>query len=127
MRISEQGAAETVAISRTVNVSPALEKITAKESQATEVSKSGVQVQAPLEDNEEKKAKVQQAVETMNHVLKTTNSSSKFMYHEGLDRYYVTIVDKETEEVLKEIPPRKLLDAYYEMQKMLGMIVDEKI
>ena len=60
-------------------------------------------------------------------MLEVNNSTSKFMYHEGLERYYVTVVDRETEEVVKEIPPKKLLDAYYEMQKMLGMIVDEKI
>jgi flagellar protein FlaG len=29
--------------------------------------------------------------------------------------------------VIREIPPKKLLDAFYSMQKFLGMIVDEKI
>lgn len=80
-----------------------------------------------LDSSEETKAKVQEAVTKMNEMLDVNNSTSKFMYHEGLERYYVTIVDRETEEVMKEIPPKKLLDAFYEMQKMLGMIVDEKI
>lgn len=60
-------------------------------------------------------------------MLEVTHNASKFMYHEGLERYYVTVVNKDTEEVVKEIPPRKLLDAFYEMKKMLGMIIDEKI
>lgn len=80
-----------------------------------------------LDDSEETKAKVQEAVNMMNEILETNNNTSKFLYHEGLDRYYVTVVDKNTEEVIKEIPPKKLLDAFYEMQKMIGMIVDEKI
>lgn len=80
-----------------------------------------------LDNSEETKAKVQEAVNTMNEMLEVNNNSSKFMYHEGLERYYVTIVDRETEEVMREIPAKKLLDAFYEMQKMLGMIVDEKI
>ena len=63
----------------------------------------------------------------MNKMLEVTNSTSKFMYHDGLERYYVTVVNCETNEVVKEIPPKKLLDAFYEMQKMLGMVVDEKI
>ncbi|WP_107840322.1 flagellar protein FlaG [Metasolibacillus meyeri] len=80
-----------------------------------------------LGNDEEMKAKVQEAVEKMNKMLEVNYSAAKFKYHEGLDRYYVTVVDKETEEVVKEIPPKKLLDAFYEMQKMFGMIIDEKI
>lgn len=76
------------------------------------------------------KEKLQHAVESLNefmedHMPKPT--SSKFRFHEGLDRYYVQVVDPETDEVLKEVPPEKLLNAFYEMQKMVGMIVDEKI
>ena len=84
-------------------------------------------VSQQLDNSDDSKRKVQDAVKKMNEMLDVTNSTSKFIYHDGLDRYYVTVVDRETEEVVKEIPPKKLLDAFYEMQKMLGMIVDEKI
>ncbi|GLC87790.1 flagellar protein FlaG [Lysinibacillus piscis] len=80
-----------------------------------------------LSDEEDIKVKVQEAVEKMNTMLEVNHNTAKFKYHEGLDRYYITVVDRETDEVVKEIPPKKLLDAFYEMQKMLGMIVDEKI
>lgn len=80
-----------------------------------------------FDNSEETKKKVQEAVSKMNEMLEVNNSHSKFVYHEGLERYYVTVVDRDTDEVVKEIPPKKLLDAFYEMQKMLGMIVDEKI
>lgn len=79
------------------------------------------------EENEISKEKLQQAVDTMNNVLEANNNAAKFVYHEGLDRFYVAVVNKETDQVVKEIPPKKLLDAFYEMQKMLGLIVDEKI
>lgn len=80
-----------------------------------------------LKNLDETKTKVQEAVNKMNEMLEVNNSTSKFMFHEGLERYYVTVVNRDTEEVVKEIPPKKLLDAFYEMQKMLGMVVDEKI
>lgn len=80
-----------------------------------------------IDNSEETKLKIQEAVNKMNEMLEVNNSSSKFMYHEGLERYYVTVVNRDTDEVVKEIPPKKLLDAFYEMQKMLGMVVDEKI
>ncbi|MFJ3388333.1 flagellar protein FlaG [Lysinibacillus sp. NPDC086135] len=93
----------------------------------SDVSTSIAEQVPPFENTEETKAKVQQAVNTMNQMLEVTHSAAKFVYHEGLERYYVTVVDQNTEEVVKEIPPKKLLDAFYEMQKMLGMIVDKKI
>lgn len=73
------------------------------------------------------KEKLLPAIDTMNEILETTQKSSKFVLHEGLDKYYVRLIDAQTEEVIKEIPPQRLLDAFYEMQKMAGMIVDEKI
>ncbi|MDM5332441.1 flagellar protein FlaG [Ureibacillus composti] len=51
----------------------------------------------------------------------------KFVYHEGLEEYYVEIVDSHTDEIIKEIPSKELLDAYYQMQKIIGNIVDEKV
>ncbi|MFL1994959.1 flagellar protein FlaG [Lysinibacillus irui] len=79
------------------------------------------------EEQEIPKDKLKQAIDTVNEFLQINHSSSKFILHEGLERYFVQVVDAETEEVVKEIPPKKLLDAFYEMQKLLGMIVDEKI
>ncbi len=71
--------------------------------------------------------KLTEVVNTMNEFLKIEKRSAQFVLHEGLDKYYVRLVDAETEEVVKEIPPERLLDAFYEMQKLAGMIVDEKI
>ncbi|MER1984469.1 MAG: flagellar protein FlaG [Solibacillus sp.] len=73
------------------------------------------------------KEKLEPAIETINEVLETTNKSSKFVLHEGLDKYFVRLVDADTDEVIKEIPPERLLNAFYELQKLAGMIVDEKI
>ena len=73
------------------------------------------------------KEKLEEAVISINEFLNTQHKESKFVFHEGLDKYYVQLVDSETDEVIKEIPPEKLLNAFYEMQKLAGMIVDEKI
>lgn len=83
--------------------------------------------QENVTDQETLKEKLLPAIDTMNEILETTQKSSKFVLHEGLDKYYVRLIDAQTEEVIKEIPPQRLLDAFYEMQKMAGMIVDEKI
>ena len=84
-------------------------------------------IEVKTEEHAVLKEKLQQAVDSVNEFLQLNHSASKFVFHEGLDRYFVQVVDTETEEVVKEIPPKKLLDAFYEMQKLVGMIVDEKI
>lgn len=66
-------------------------------------------------------------VDSLNEFIEIHHRNSKFILHEKLDEYYVQIVDASTEKVIREIPPKKLLDAFYSMQKFLGMIVDEKI
>lgn len=79
------------------------------------------------EGQELSKEKLQQAVNTVNEFFEINHTASKFVLHEELNRYFVQLVNTETEEVVKEIPPKKLLDAFYEMQKLVGMIVDEKV
>jgi len=87
-------------------------------------------MQAEQKANEKEifpKDKVQKAVDALNEFMTLQNHNSKFVMHEGLERYFVQVVDSKTDEVIREVPPRKLLDAFYSMQKFLGMIVDEKI
>lgn len=129
MRIS--GNADTGAATIQQQVSsnaPTVEKVVTQGSDTTMKSATPIveQIQQ-LSNDDETKAKVQEVVDKMNKMLEVNQSAAKFKYHEGLERYYVTVVDSATDEVLKEIPPKKLLDAFYEMQKLFGMIVDEKI
>lgn len=131
MRISGNVEIDSIRVSKPVaNNVPTAEKAVKQGSETAkkQTKDTTVTTQTQLIDqSEETKVKVQEAVNTMNEMLEANNSASKFMYHEGLERYYVTVVNRDTDEVVKEIPPKKLLDAFYEMQKMLGMIVDEKI
>ncbi len=73
------------------------------------------------------KENLEKAIDSIGEFLHLDHKQSKFVLHEGLNRYFVRLVNSETEEIIKEIPPEKLLDAFYEMQKLAGMIVDEKI
>lgn len=131
MRISGNTNVEVVATAVKTTTMQNLEKVSKQGSgpqNTTQTSTDTIESMMPsLDNSEETKKKVQEAVDTMNEILEANNNTSKFLYHEGLDRYYVSVVDRNTEEVVKEIPPKKLLDAFYEMQKMVGMIVDEKI
>ena len=67
---------------------------------------------------------VQTAVNKLNEFMEYSQRNSKFIFHEDLERYYVEVVDAQSQEIIKEVPPKELLDAYYEMQKLAGKIFD---
>ncbi|WP_018930997.1 flagellar protein FlaG [Gracilibacillus lacisalsi] len=73
------------------------------------------------------KDQLQSMVDGLNSFLEPSNTSIRYELHDKLDRYYVTIVDRDTDEVVKEIPPKKMLDVYASMAELMGFIVDEKI
>lgn len=77
----------------------------------------------PLLDKE----KMEELVNGLNEFLSPVQTSLKFELHEKLKEYYVTIVDDNTHEVVKEIPPKKMLDLYAAMVERIGIIVDKKI
>lgn len=126
MRISAQSQMKDVVVTAQPSKDAVVE---ATQTNGTENSLKKM-MQAEQKANEKEalpKEKVQKAVDALNDFMTLQNHSSKFVMHEGLERYFVQVVDSKTDEVIREVPPRKLLDAYYTMQKFLGMIVDEKI
>lgn len=73
------------------------------------------------------KKQIEEIVNSMNEFVQPTHTSLKFELHEKLGEYYVTIRDDITDEVIREIPPKKLLDTYAAMAEFLGFLVDRKI
>ncbi|RRN74883.1 flagellar protein FlaG [Peribacillus simplex] len=78
-------------------------------------------------NNEPAKEKVKEVVESLNTFLDPTHTAIRFEYHEELNEYYVKVVDDVTDETIREIPPKKLLDFYAAMTEFVGIMVDEKI
>jgi flagellar protein FlaG len=73
------------------------------------------------------KEKTEKIIDSLNNFLKAANTHLKFEFHDELQEYYVAIVDDTTNEVVKEIPSKKLLDMYAAMTDYLGLLVDRKI
>ncbi|MBS4174148.1 flagellar protein FlaG [Bacillus sp. FJAT-49736] len=73
------------------------------------------------------KAKLQKVIDGMNEFVQASNTHLKFELHDELNEYYVSIIDDKTQEVIKEIPSKKMLDIYAEMEKHLGILVDKKV
>lgn len=81
-----------------------------------------------VENKEEKinEKDLKSAVDTANNVLFKNNSHLKFEIHEKTKEVLVSIVDNETGETLKEIPPRKIIDMINKLAEIAGVLVDER-
>jgi len=67
---------------------------------------------------------IKKAVEQLNK--KMSNSEALFGIHEGTNRITIKIVDRQTKEVIKELPPEKTLDMIAKVWELAGLMVDEK-
>lgn len=129
MRIAAQSSSD---FSTQNTAAKAIPTTTSSESATTNTNVSATEnspeiTNQPVLEGEALKEKLEPAIDAVNELLESTNKASKFVLHEGLNKYFVRLVDAKTDEVIKEIPPQRLLDAFYELQKLAGMIVDEKI
>lgn len=79
------------------------------------------------EQKSTKKEDVRKAVNTLNNLILPHHTNLHFAFHDKLDKYYVQIVDSDTHQVIKEIPPKKFLDAHAATLELLGFLVDKKV
>ncbi len=66
-------------------------------------------------------------VEKLNRTLRIFDKHLAFDIHEETERVMVEVIDLETEEVLREIPPEEILNIVARIDQMVGVIVDERI
>ena len=81
-------------------------------------SQNGSQNQQP--SNEQLKKAVEQLNKSMPH------SEAIFGFHEETNRVTIKIIDKDTKEVIRELPPEKTLDMIAKVWELAGILVDEK-
>lgn len=74
------------------------------------------------EANQEKRKKM---MEQVSAALK--HSVAKFGIHEATNRITIKIVDRDTKEVIKEIPPEKSLDLMEKRLELAGVLLDQKL
>ena len=67
---------------------------------------------------------IRKAVEKLNERM--SHSEAVFGIHEKTNRLTIKIVDKETKEVIKELPPEKTLDMIAKAWELAGLLVDER-
>ena len=70
--------------------------------------------------------KVKEALNEINQKIRPTNTQCEFKYHEKTNRISITVRDRATDEVIREIPPEKTLDMIAKSLELAGILVNEK-
>ena len=69
---------------------------------------------------------VQEAIDKANKVLVGSNRRFEVSIHEKTKAVMVKVIDSDTNETIKEIPPKKLVDVMVSLCEMAGIIFDKK-
>lgn len=79
-----------------------------------------------LEAGTDERSKVEELLKKMNIVMNAMDIQARFSIHQATHQVMVKVVNIETGQVIREIPPQKVLDMVAKMQEMVGLLVDER-
>jgi len=86
------------------------------------LGKSGEKPAKPQDE-----AAVVQAAERLNKTAEAFSTQLRFSVHRATNEIMVKVVDSKSGEIIREIPPEKILDAVARMQETLGLLLDAKV
>jgi len=76
---------------------------------------------------EERRSEPSRVEERLQRASDAFDRRLSFSIHEGSERIWVRVIDRDTNEVVKEIPPEELLDVIASIRSMVGLLLDEKV
>lgn len=68
-----------------------------------------------------------QNIEKANQEIIIYDRKFEFEIHEDTKKIMVKIIDINSEEIIREIPPEKILDLVAKMWELTGLFIDEKV
>ena len=70
--------------------------------------------------------KMKDAIDKVNAKIVPSKTRCEFSYHEDTKRVSIKVIDQNTEEVIREIPPEETLDMLSKMWELAGILIDER-
>lgn len=77
--------------------------------------------------NQLNKTEVEEITEGLNDFMQSINTDIKFVLHQKTDVLMVQVVDMEKHKVLREAPPKELLDVLARIRDFVGALLDKKV
>jgi len=87
-------------------------------------------VQEAVEANARKKEEpneedMQQMMKELNELMSRINCNLEFSYHKEVNVMSVKMIDKATQEVIKELPPEEMIDNMIQAKDWIGAFLDK--
>jgi len=82
--------------------------------------------QAAVESEAGQLREVEEAIMKLNDTAEAMQLSLRFLMHEGSERWMVQVVDIQQDEIVREMPPEKVLNVVAQIQSLIGVLLDEK-
>lgn len=124
------GAADKAAASKAVE-----KEAQRQQQQATEVSdiekmqddwNNGVQFDGEKEDRPPlDEDSVSEITKELNELMDKINCDISFKYHKDVDMMSVSMIDKKTDEVIKELPPEEMIENIKKAREWIGAFLDK--
>lgn len=78
------------------------------------------------EEAEANSQRIKNAINQANDKMKHVRTGCEFSYNDEINRVSIKIYDKDTKEVIREIPPEESLKMLEKVWEIAGLLVDEK-
>lgn len=69
---------------------------------------------------------VEEAIRKLNDTAEAMQLSLRFLMHEESERWMVQVVDVMEGEVIREMPPERVLNVVAQIQSLIGVLLDER-
>ncbi len=84
----------------------------------TNTAKSGADLKLTKEN-------INNLVDMLNSAARSVNERVSFRFHEETNRVIMRVTNSNTDEVIREIPPKGMIRLLEHMHELIGMFVDE--
>jgi len=81
----------------------------------------------PTDEIKKEAEEIKKGIEELNGQLATMNRSIQFSVDQGTHDIVVRVVDKQSGEVIKELPPESILRLRERMEELSGLMVEEQV
>ena len=108
----------------TVNTTNVVQPRTSEASAKVDLKRQTAQEEAPSSAPEESKAQPEELLNQIKAITEDGLYSVRFERDSNSEKTVVKIVDSETDEVIRQIPPEELLNLTKQLKELSGSIID---
>lgn len=83
-------------------------------------------IDKPVSEKESNEIEIKNAVGKINKILEGEGTHLQYEKYEGLNQMIIKVIDDKSNQVIEEIPSRKILDMVAKMCEMAGILVNKK-